>query len=106
MERSVEGWLLFATGIHEEAQEDDLLDVFSEFGKVKSIHLNLDRKTGLVKGYAMILFEQKECAQDAINALHGTKFLDKIINVHWAFCKSSTTAPSSTSTTEKSRQRF
>lgn len=103
--QSINGWILFATGIHEEAQEDDLHDLFSEFGKVKSVHLNLDRKTGLAKGYCMIEFDKKEEAQDAINSLHGSKFLKRIINVHWAFCKSSTTALSSTSTIERGRRR-
>ena len=85
--KSVEGWVVFVTGVHEEAQEDDITDAFSEHGTVTKIILNTDRQTGLAKGYALVEYASQTEAQDAINNLHGAKVLGKTIGVHWAYVK-------------------
>ncbi|KNB42936.1 RNA-binding protein [Blastocystis sp. subtype 4] len=84
---SIEGWIIFLTDIHEEAQEEDVLDLCSEYGSIKNFHMNLDRRTGFIKGYALVEYETFEDAKRAIENLEGASVLGQKIHANWAFVK-------------------
>ncbi|OQS06825.1 RNA binding protein [Thraustotheca clavata] len=86
-EKSVEGYVLFVSNVHEEAQEEDLLDAFQEIATVANIHLNLDRRTGFVKGYALLEFKTAEDALEVIREMNDKELLGQTIKVDWAFVK-------------------
>lgn len=89
--------MIFVSGIHEEAQEDQIFDLFADYGTIKNLHANLDRKTGYLKGYALLEFEHLSEAKEVVKNLNGYSFLGKEISVDFAFQK----APKSNRTKNK-----
>ena len=91
-QKSIEGWIVFVSNLHQEISEDDVQDKFSDFGAIKNIHLNLDRQSGYVKGYALIEYERQEEARRAVNEMNGQIILGQAVLVDFAFSKKPPTA--------------
>lgn len=83
--KSIQGWVIIVRGVNELAQEDDLIEEFNESGEIINLHLNLDRRTGFVKGYAFIEYGTKLEAETAIRTMDGQVLLEQRLAVDWAF---------------------
>ncbi len=64
--------------------EDDLRDVFSEFGDVESVKIITDRETGRSRGFAFVEMSSDEGATNAIASLNGQDHLGRDLTVNEA----------------------
>ncbi|MDQ6965100.1 MAG: RNA-binding protein [Mariprofundales bacterium] len=64
--------------------EDDLRNLFSEFGEVSNAHVISDRDTGRSKGFGFVEMESSEDGQKAIEALDGSELQGRNVRVNEA----------------------
>ncbi|KAH0559889.1 hypothetical protein GP486_003592 [Trichoglossum hirsutum] len=72
---------LFVRNLSYGATEDDLRDHFSPFGDLEEVHLAIDPKTGLSKGFAYILYLGPPSAVQAYQALDGKIFQGRLLHI-------------------------
>ncbi|MFT5453509.1 MAG: RNA recognition motif-containing protein [Enterobacterales bacterium] len=77
---------LFIGNLAPSTKEQELEDLFSEFGKVRSLKLVTDVFSGLCKGFGFIEMEGHE-ARAAIAGLNGKDFNGKQIKVNFEVIK-------------------
>ena len=71
---------LFVGNLPTEATEDEIIELFSQHGKVRKIELPRDIFSGRNKGFAFIDMEGHE-AREAMSALDGKAFKDNMLKV-------------------------
>ncbi len=64
---------IFVAKLNFDTQENDLQDVFSEYGDIDSVKIITDKFTGKSKGFGFIEMPNDEEGQNAINGLNDTE---------------------------------
>ncbi|WP_437206705.1 RNA recognition motif domain-containing protein [Planctomicrobium sp. SH664] len=75
---------LYVGNLSYSTTEDDLRDLFTQAGNVKSVSLIKDRETGRSKGFAFVEMTTSDEAQKAIDQLHGAQFQTRTLTVNIA----------------------
>ncbi len=67
-----------------QAEQEDLFDLFSQYGEVKQCSLPLDRETGRKRGFAFVEMNNDEDEQKAIDDLQDVEWMGRMIRVNKA----------------------
>lgn len=80
----VNGKKLFVGNLPYHTTEDQLTEIFGQFGELTSVKLVTDRMTGRSRGIAFVEFASEEMAAQAIEGLHGTELDSRALVVNVA----------------------
>ena len=67
-----------------QAERDDLLDLFGQYGEVRQCSLPLDRETGRKRGFAFVELADDAAEQKAIDDLQDVEWMGRMIRVNKA----------------------
>lgn len=67
-----------------QATEDDLREVFADYGEVRRISLPMDRETGRKRGFAFIEMVDEASEDKAISELDGAEWMSRELRVNKA----------------------
>ncbi|NEP79513.1 MAG: RNA-binding protein [Okeania sp. SIO3C4] len=75
---------IYVGNLSYDVTQDDLNEVFAEYGQVTRVHLPLDRETGRVRGFGFVEMVNEEDEEKAIEALDGATWMGRDMRVNKA----------------------
>ncbi len=75
---------IYVGNLSYDVTQDDLSEVFAEYGTVKRVQLPTDRETGRPRGFGFVEMSSEEEEQKAIDALDSAEWMGRDIKVNKA----------------------
>ncbi|WP_019504270.1 RNA-binding protein [Pleurocapsa sp. PCC 7319] len=75
---------IYVGNLNYEVNQEDLNEVFSEYGNVKRVHLPTDRETGRKRGFGFVEMETEAEEDKAIETLDGAEWMGRELKVNKA----------------------
>ena len=72
---------IFIGGLSYGITDADLMDLFQEYGEIKSAKVIMDRETNKSKGFGFVEMEDDSAAKNAISELNGAEYDGRTISV-------------------------
>lgn len=97
---------IYVSNLSYSITEDELRELFSEFGPVKEVNIMKDRDTGRARGFGFVEMEEIADAQNAIAGLNGKSVLDRDLIVNEARPKKDRSKPRYDNNNSHQRRRY
>jgi RNA recognition motif-containing protein len=75
---------IYVGNLSYQVTQEDLSEVFAEYGKVKKVYLPTDRETGKMRGFGFVEMETEAEETAAIEALDGAEWMGRELKVNKA----------------------
>ncbi|NES85721.1 MAG: RNA-binding protein [Moorea sp. SIO2B7] len=75
---------IYVGNLSYQVTQEDVSEVFAEYGSVKRVHLPTDRDTGKMRGFGFVEMSTEDEEQAAIDALDGAEWMNREIKVNKA----------------------
>ena len=75
---------IYVGNLSYEVTQEDLTEIFAEYGSVKQIQLPTDRETGRMRGFGFVEMSTEAEETAAINALDGAEWMGRDLKVNKA----------------------
>jgi RNA recognition motif-containing protein len=75
---------IFVGNLSYEISQEDLVEVFKDYGEVQRVHIPVDKETGRKRGFAFVEMVSKAQETTAIEALDGAEWMGRSIKVNEA----------------------